>query len=768
MKKKILLLFLTIFAAFAIVACNDETVELTLGSTTAQLEIGQSQEIAVTVSDDMVDKLQVSSSNSDVVTASITGKTLKVVGVSAGSAVVTVTVEGTEESARLNVSVKAVESGAKFTGHTQVFFIDVGNPLETEIKEATQGIKAFDDDGSEIATEITISGIETIDVSAAVGTRYQLEISVEKADGTLLTAIITVEIFGESVDERVVIFGPNRLTYYIGSDQNGFAMEKEFSATNLNTKEAVDIEVEYTLGKDITLQTPGKHSVIITAEDGLISATKTVELFVKQAVTIKDELRGTTAANPITISFGHGNGHDIEALFNKYATSFKAQMLDEGVHVEVSIDKLGANYDEVRDAVTSAMQTGTEIPNIIQNYPDHLAEYQGYGKIISLTPYVFHPVWGFDQSNNLDSFYDIVQSYRDEQRAASLEGDILSMPFNKSTEFVIYNKDMFDEVLQGKAFPETWEELIALAPALRGQIDANIARIANAYSSAGNSTYTADAQKAAKDEFYPFSYDSAGNAFITLTKAWGGQYTSQTGTREDKLLFVNDQTRQMLRFFGDNRSEFTSPAVWNNASYATDLFLKGYSAFSVSSTAGADKNTPLVGNTKLFNIGVAPMLYSRLYPEYRNVIQQGTNFAITTEGDADQKIVSWLFLKFLNSQETSLDYAFEKGYFPTRYSTLEHQDYQEFLELANKPIITGMVKAEADRIMRAKAAQIYFEQRDFMVFDLPFKGSSGVRGKVETAFKDVVLALPTADITATINNALTNAYNESLRLVSDD
>ena len=191
MKKKILLLFLTIFAAFTIIACNDETVELTLGSTTAQLEIGQSQEIAVTVSDDMVDKLQVSSSNSDVVTVSITGKTLKVVGVSAGSAVVTVTVEGTEESARLNVSVKAVESGAKFTGHTQVFFIDVGNPLETEIKEATQGIKAFDDDGSEIATEITISGIETIDVSAAVGTRYQLEISVEKADGTLLTAIIS-------------------------------------------------------------------------------------------------------------------------------------------------------------------------------------------------------------------------------------------------------------------------------------------------------------------------------------------------------------------------------------------------------------------------------------------------------------------------------------------------------------------------------------------------------------------------------------------------
>lgn len=116
----------------------------------------------------------------------------------------------------------------------------------------------------------------------------------------------------------------------------------------------------------------------------------------------------------------------------------------------------------------------------------------------------------------------------------------------------------------------------------------------------------------------------------------------------------------MLRFFGSHRADFTVPPVWNNARYATDLFLKGYSAFSVSSTAGADKNTPLIGTTKLFNIGVAPMLYSKFHPENRNVIQQGTNFAITNEGDEDQRIVAWLFLKFLNTKRVSLDYAFEK------------------------------------------------------------------------------------------------------------
>ena len=224
----------------------------------------------------------------------------------------------------------------------------------------------------------------------------------------------------------------------------------------------------------------------------------------------------------------------------------------------------------------------------------------------------------------------------------------------------------------------------------------------------------------------------------------------------------------MLRFFGSNRANFTAPAVWNNASYATDYFLKGYSAFSVSSTAGADKNTPMIGTTKLFNVGVAPMLYSKLYPEFRNVIQQGTNFAITTDADEDERIVAWLFLKFLNSKRVSLDYAFEKGYFPTRNSTLNSQEYQEFIALADNSIIDGMQRTEADKIMRAKAVSIYLQQKDFMVFDLPFKGSSGVRQKVAPALTDVLLAGPDEDLEQKINAALTNAYNESLRLVSDD
>ena len=765
MKKKILFLFLLLFASITLVACGKGGVKIS--KTKLSLGIGQSETLEVTIPDDQVDKLEVSSNNEGVATVSLTGNKVKVTAVATGKAVITVKLKDTNKSTKVEVTVTGAATGARFTGADEVLIIDVSQELEVALQDAIAGVKAFDKDGSDITNKITFEGAELIDVTADVGTQFQIKLVVTLSDGTKLEKVVTVEIFGEVVQERIVIFGPDKLTYYIGSV--GFDFKKEFSAQNLTTHEDVEVKTEFMLDEELTLTIPGQHTVIVSAEQGDIKTEKSVQLTVKPKVEIKNTLIETSEAAPIKIRFAHGNGQDIEALFKKYATQFETKMKEQDIHVQIEVEKAGANYDEVRNAITSLMQQNAPLPNIIQNYPDHLVEYHGHGKIISLAPYAFHPTWGFGDGAN-ENFYDIIQSYRDEQRAASLEGDLLSLPFNKSTEFIIYNKDMFDEVLRGKKFPETWEDLFSYADALKAQAQANVTEIARKYTVAANPNFTAAEQQKALDNFYAFSYDSGGNAFITLTKAWGGEYTQQTGIRQEKLRFVNDQTKQMLNYFGENRSNFTSPAVWDNARYATDLFLKGYSAFSVSSSAGADKNAPLVpsSTTTVFNIGVAPMLYSKLYPEKRNVIQQGTNFSITTEGTDDQKIVSWLFLKFLNLNEVSLDYAFEKGYYPTRYSTLDTQEYKDFLSLYDKPIRDGMARAEVEKIMRAKAAQIYFLQKEFMVYDLPFKGSSGVRGKVEEAFKDIMLAAKDANLTTVINNALQKAYDESLRLVSDD
>ena len=66
---------------------------------------------------------------------------------------------------------------------------------------------------------------------------------------------------------------------------------------------------------------------------------------------------------------------------------------------------------------------------------------------------------------------------------------------------MIYNKTLLDE-LELDA-PETWQDIIAMAPALQQW-----------------------AQQNNIDNFVPASYDSTGNAFITFTRQFEGKYTS--------------------------------------------------------------------------------------------------------------------------------------------------------------------------------------------------------------------------------------------------
>ena len=69
-----------------------------------------------------------------------------------------------------------------------------------------------------------------------------------------------------------------------------------------------------------------------------------------------------------------------------------------------------------------------------------------------------------------------------------------------------------------------------------------------------------DIQKA-KDEFVPFTYDSVSNAFISLTRQFGGQYTSRDPlTGKGQVDFINPNTIRMLNFFADDRGRtFTVP-----------------------------------------------------------------------------------------------------------------------------------------------------------------------------------------------------------------
>ena len=580
---------------------------------------------------------------------------------------------------------------------------------------------------------------------------YTYKVTATNTAGKTTTASITI-----TIQERLVIYitAPTVLTYYIGGKP--FEPLGEVSAIDSNG-ENVNVVVENLESVMSSTTMPGEWPYKVKAAKGETVVEKTIRLVVKANANIPTSL----TTSPITIEMWHSNGSTIETELNQYAADFRTAMQAQGYNITVNIVKNGATYPELRTNVLNAIKGGT-LPHLVQNYPDHVVEYFENKGIASLSPYINDPIHGYPDTG--ESLADILPSYREENRATSLEGDYLSLPFNKSTEVIVYNKDMFDEILAGKPFPSTWQDLMALTPQVMELKDTYIDRIAARYNVAGSSI---DDQVASiKSGFVPIAYDSSSNAFITLSRQWGGVYTSRNTAGNGVLDFNTDaNVRQMLTYFGENRDVFTTPQKWEK-DYASDQFKLGYCAVTIGSTGGVRYNTPYSGTTKLFNAGVAPMLYDKDTPEARTVIQQGTNISLTTSGTAQEKLAAWYFLKYLTSASVQVRFGIATGYSPIRTTAYSNADYLAYLANANTSIPdNSLTGATYELKIKAMANQAASDQRLFQFFDAPFIGSSAARDEVGKAFERVILYTGAETLASVIESSISAAYDEAMKVV---
>ena len=527
-------------------------------------------------------------------------------------------------------------------------------------------------------------------------------------------------------------------TYYRGSiEYDILDGVKALDAEDGDITEDINVVGSYSLTRT------GSYTVYVTVEDSdgnLINRQVSINVKDLTAYDIPDELTSV----PIEIELWHSNGATVETALMGYAEDFEALY----PNVTVSIVANGANYDELRSNVVNAIQGG-QLPNIVQNYPDHVMEYIDKNAVIPMTPFIYDDIHGYNPDVEGESFLDIVLSYRRENSQYTPDGEYYSVPFNKSTEVMIYNKDIMDLlVAEGiiDEVPDTWQGLFAIADDMRDvaiEDDGVIDQIIDILNQSDSSSVhkNAEERQNIKDNFVPITYDSPANAFITLTRQWGGQYTTIDAERQGVILFDNPQTRAAMSYFYDNRDEdgnpgaFTVPNRWGTE-YGSDAFKTGQTAITFGSTGGARYNTPTVVNDEYsFEFEVVPMPYNADMPQNRTAIQQGTNMSITTAGNDQEKLASWLFLKFLTSQETQLDFALETGYSPVRTSVYSDPSYIQFtngLDSEGEPL-------GGEMLMKSKAANAAMLQSDWLFYDQAFVGSSKARAEVEAAFERIIL-----------------------------
>ena len=386
----------------------------------------------------------------------------------------------------------------------------------------------------------------------------------------------------------------------------------------------------------------------------------------------------TSIENPVEIEFWHAMSGPNEAAVNQLVEDFNATVGQEkGITVKPIYQ--GA-YNDLKSKVTAAIKAKTA-PAISQAYPDWVAEYLQSGAVVELDNYIFHEEVG------IENFDDIAEAYRKEN--SQYEGNkFYSLPFNKSTEVLYYNKTFFDQ--NNLTVPTTWDEV--------EEVSAKIKELTG---------------KTA------FGIDAPANYFITMVQQFGGQYTNSNGD----ILFAEDGAKYAIEAL-ELLKRNADAGYWRlpgEDKYLSGPFMSELLYMYTGSSAGYSHIA-----TADFEVGIAPI--PQISKETGAVIQQGTNVVVFNQNKSQEEVyAAYEFAKFLSSYEGNLAFATATSYLPIRESVIASDAYQKYVAESN----------DQTKVVGPEQADYYFYDPSF------FKdtySSYNVRTAAEKAVEAVVLS----------------------------
>lgn len=401
-------------------------------------------------------------------------------------------------------------------------------------------------------------------------------------------------------------------------------------------------------------------------------------------------------------------GQNSQPAFNKIIEDFKK--VEPNVTVTSTI--ISGSYNDLKDATVKGF-TANNYPDLVQCYPDHVAEYLNYGKAVDFEPYMDNDEYGWTTAD----YADIIPEYLQEGKEYIVDGTY-SLPFSKSTEQMFYNEEVligldlsaYDKTINnGNPLNHnylnnlTWDELFnKLCPAIEAHDKA-----------------VPEAERLVKTdgEYHAiFAYDSDDNLFITLAKQYGAGYTSvDTSTGKASIDFNNDTMKDVLRTFNEAAKKgYIISKGSAGGNYTNEYFTAQGTLFSVGSTGGVKYQ---FSTTNPMNVGVAKIPQANQNDPW--VINQGPSLALLDHDDENRKLASWLFYKFLTNEENSLDWSIATGYSCIRNSNLTSEEYAEYSDYESKDPKT------LDRLMARSAAAMSDVGKMFV--SPAFKGSSTAR-----------------------------------------
>ena len=324
----------------------------------------------------------------------------------------------------------------------------------------------------------------------------------------------------------------------------------------------------------------------------------------------------------LTMYFPVNVGGDAAKLIDQMTADFNAENPD----VQVQAVYTG-NYDDTVTAIQTAIQGG--------NAPDLFVSLatQRFTMADTKMAMPLDDLIAADPEGQafVDDFIDgfMLDSY--------VDGSIYSIPFQRSTMVMFYNKDAFEEVgLDPEAPPTTWDEMVEYAQKLTNE---------NRYG-VGIALNSGSAQWA----FTGFSLQNCTNG-VGLMSADGKEVYFNTPENIEALqLWLDLQNKYMCM----------APGIVQWTDLPTQ-FLAGEVAMIYHTTG----NLTNIRNNATFDFGVC-------------FLPAGRQYGITNGISEERQKAAWEFIKFCCSTERAAQWSIDTGYVATRESCYETQLLKDY------------------------------------------------------------------------------------------
>lgn len=337
----------------------------------------------------------------------------------------------------------------------------------------------------------------------------------------------------------------------------------------------------------------------------------------------------TDIKKPVEITFWHAmNGAQQKAL-----TQLTNEFMKENKNIKVTLQNQ-SSYPDLQQKLTATMASPKNLPTMTQAYPGWLINAISDKQVVDLKPYIENEKIKFDNYN------DILPSLRTDTES---NGKIYGLPFNKSTEVLWYNKDLFKEL--NLKVPTTWDEFAQVAKTIHD-----------------------------KKGIPGGGFDSLQGFYTTYLKSEGKNFDA-------KLNVAGPESVKAAQYYLDGiKGGYFRTAGTEN--YLSGPFANEQIGMYVGSSAGEGFIKKGVDNK--FEVGVAR------YPTTTS-IQQGTNLYVFDSASPEQRTAAYLYMKFLTSKESQITWAVQSGYLPIRESAIKSKEYTDSKSLL-APILADATK----------------------------------------------------------------------------